>query len=404
VNAGARHVAEVLVISVAVGLQFVPLPPNWIEHDYANGIYAGLARTFVPLANATPLTLGDAIFAGIVLGVVAYWIVAWRTGRGSRLRRAAQIVLRTAAVVAGIIIWFDLAWALNYRRVPVVGRVAFDPARLNARNVSAFSAQIVDALNATAPAAHAEHPTEAQMEAALATAFAPVVARLGDTYPVTVSRPKRTLFDWWFQMAGVGGEWDPFAYETVLNAEFLPFERPFALAHEWGHVAGFGDESDANLIAAWTTLRSKDPFIRYSGLFWAYGFLPDAQRRELHLTPLVQADLAAARRRFLRAYNPRLYELQWYVYDKYLRANRVTAGVVSYSLFVQVLVGTPLDREGLPLVRRPAALTGELGAEPARIAGKDRPRRAVGQPQRGDRVAVGGIVEGDVRKITAVHD
>jgi hypothetical protein len=39
------------------------------------------------------------------------------------------------------------------------------------------------------------------------------------------------------------------------------------------------------------------------------------------------------------------------MYDKYLRANRVTAGVASYSLFVQVLVGTPLDADGLPLRR-----------------------------------------------------
>jgi len=350
-----RYGIDAGLIIIAGLLQSVALPAGWIENDYANGLYAGLARTFVPLTNATPFTIGDAILLTIVLGVIAYWIIGWRTGRGSRLSRAAALMLRTAAVVAFIVIWFDAAWALNYRRVPIVERVAFDPARLNPHNVSAFSAAIVSGLNTTAPLAHAEHDTEAQMEGALAAAFAPVVRRLGDRYDVIVSRPKRTLFDWWFGMAGIGGQWDPFAYETVLNAEFLPFERPFAIAHEWGHVAGFGDESDANLIAALTTLRSKDALIRYSGLFWAYGFLPDRDRRALHLSPLVLADLAAARRRFLRAYNSRLYTLQWYVYDKYLRANRVTAGVVSYTLFVQVLVGTPLDRDGLPLTRPPAA-------------------------------------------------
>jgi hypothetical protein len=363
VSAPRRYTADVALIAFAGLLQYLALPAAWIENDYANGIYATLARTFVPLANAVPFTIGDAILCAIVAGVGLYWIVGWRTRGGSRLGRAAALGLRTAAVAAAILIWFDGAWALNYRRVPIVGRVAYDPARLSARNVSAFSAEIVADLNRTAPLAHAEHLTEPQLEGALAAAFAPVVRRLGDRYDVIVSRPKRTLFDGWFAMAGIGGLWDPFAYETVLNAEFLPFERPFAIAHEWGHVAGFGDESDANLIAALTTMRSGDAFIRYSGLFWAYGFLPEADRRALRVSALVKADLRAARRRFLRTYNPNLYALQWYVYDKYLRANRVSAGVVSYTQFVQVLVGTPLDRDGLPQLRdRP------IGVDPRRAS------------------------------------
>jgi len=350
-KAARSHAIDVGLIVLAGLLQWLPLPANWIENGYANGIYSALARTFVPLANATPFTIGDVLLIAILLGVIAYWILGWRRTSGSRRSRALKLTLRTAAIAAFIIVWFDAAWALNYRRAPIVRRVAFDPVRLSARNVAAFSAQIVAGLNATAPAAHAEHPSEAALESALAQAEEPVLRRLGDSGSIAVSRPKRTIFDPWFAKAGIGGQWDPFAYETLLNAEFLPFERPFALAHEWGHVAGFGDESDANLIAALTTLRSKNAFIRYSGLFWAYGFLPAADRRRLHVSPLVRADLIAARQRFLRTYDPRLSALQWYVYDKYLRANRVPAGVVSYSLFIQVLVGTPLDGAGLPVAR-----------------------------------------------------
>jgi hypothetical protein len=351
VKAARSSAIDVSLIAIAALLQLLPLPADWIENTYANGIYAALARTFVPLANATPFTLGDVLLIAIVLGVIAYWIAGWRFIGGARRARALKLALRTAAIAAVIIIWFDAAWALNYRRTPIVKRVAFDPVRLNARNVAAFSAQIVGELNATAPLAHADQLGESQMESALAAAEEPVLRRLGDRGSIAVSRPKRTIFDPWFAKAGIGGQWDPFAYETLLNAQFLPFERPFALAHEWGHVAGFGDESDANLIAALTTLRSKDPFIHYSGLFWAYGFLPEADRRALHVSPLVRADLVAARQRFLRTYDPRLSALQWYVYDKYLRANRVPAGIVSYSLFVQVLVGTPLDAAGLPITR-----------------------------------------------------
>lgn len=349
-----RYAAQAALIAAAVLLQILPLPRAWIETTYANGIYAGLARTFVPLSNALPFALGDLLVIVLPAGAIAYAIGAWRRGSGSRLARAAVIVLHLASVVAAVAVWFDAAWALNYRRAPIVQRVAFDPRRVDAGTVAAFARRVVDDLNATAPAAHAEAArTETQLEADIDTSFAPVVRRLGDTYDVAVSRPKRTIFNWWFELAGVGGQWDPFAYETLLNADFLPFERPFIIAHEWGHVAGFGDESDANLIAALTTLRSRDPFIHYSGLFWAYGFLPEDDRAGLKLSPLVVADLVAARRRFLRHYYPGLANIQWSLYDKYLRANRVTAGIVSYSLFVQVLVGTPLDPDGLPLPAPP---------------------------------------------------
>jgi len=346
-----RHLIDVALIIAAIVLQVAPIPRDWIENAYANGVYAGLARTFVPLSSRVPFSIGDVLLFGIVGGVIAYWIVQLRRSRGRRWQAAASLLLRTAGIVGLLLIWFYVSWALNYRRAPVIARVAYDPARVTAANVSAFSRRIVDDLNRTAPRAHAENESRSAMEAALARAFEPVPGRLGDRWDVIVSRPKTTIVQPWFAAAGIGGQWDPFAYETIVNADFLPYELPFALAHEWGHVAGFGDESDANLIGALTCLRSDDPLVHYSGLFWTYGFLPDSERKNLKVSALVYADLIASRDRFYQHYNPKIYSFQWFTYDKYLRANRVSAGVVSYSLFVQVLVGTPLDDMGLPLAR-----------------------------------------------------
>jgi hypothetical protein len=161
-------------------------------------------------------------------------------------------------------------------------------------------------------------------------------------------------------MAGVGGQYDPWAFETLLNASFLPFERPRALAHEWSHAAGFGDEGDANLIGTLTCLRSPDPLIRYSGAYWTYGSLPESDRQRMHLSAAVRADFAAGSARFLRDYNPRLFTLSWGVYDRYLRANGVAGGVVSYSHDLEMLVGTAFDAGGLPL--RSRALSGTGGS------------------------------------------
>jgi hypothetical protein len=344
-------IAALLAAALAVTLFLVPISPRWIERGYANGIYAALATTLVPLVNRLPFALGDVLIALVLLGFVVFAIR--RARRGGRFAIVA-IVLGLITLGGALGIWFQCAWGLNYRRIPVAYRVDYDAVRVNDRSVAAFARTIVAGLNRTAPAAHREMASAGNADTAVLEAdFLPVVARLGDTYRVRVSTPKTSfVLDRWFQIAGIGGMFDPFAYETILNSAFLPFERPFALAHEWGHVAGFTAEGDANLIAALTCLRSHDPLIRYSGLFWIYGYLPGDVTARYPVSAQVRADADAAQARFLRYYQPRLYSLQWRAYDTYLRANRVAAGVRSYNEFTSLLVGTPLDAQGLPIPPR----------------------------------------------------
>ena len=43
--------------------------------------------------------------------------------------------------------------------------------------------------------------------------------------------------------------------------------------------------------------------------------------------------------------------MQWRFYDRFLRSNGVKGGVASYGFFLRLLVGTPVDAQGLPIVR-----------------------------------------------------
>lgn len=343
-------VADAAVFVVLAVTVNAPLSPAALEHVYANGLFAAMNRTFVPLVNAVPFALGDLMVAVLAAALAVWWIRALRRP-GPRAARFLAMIAHTAAVGAALAIVFEIAWGWNYRRVPVVMRVDYVATRVDAAAVSRFSDRIGAILNGDVAAAHARAATAspADIRAQLARDFGPVVTRLGDDWPVATSIPKTTISDRLYEAAGVGGQYDPFAFETLLNASFLPYEIPRALAHEWAHVAGFGDEGDANLIGTIACLRSPDPLIRYSGAFWTYDSLPEADRARIHLKPAVVADMAAARARFLRYYNPRLFDLSWLVYDRYLRSNGVQGGIVSYSRFLQLLVGTTFDAGGLPL-------------------------------------------------------
>jgi hypothetical protein len=325
-----------------------PLPRGWIEHGYANGTFAAMNRALVPLTDRVPFALGDLELIAVLVALIAWWIRALRRAPRGRKRTALlALVAHTAGFAALGIVLFELVWGLNYRRATVVARVDYSEARVTDAAVARFSERIIDTLNSNVAAAHAESLDRAKLRAA----FEPLVRRLGDRWDVAVTVPKTTLLDPYYEAAGIGGQYSPFAFETMLNASFLPIEVPRALAHEWAHVGGFTNEGDANYIGTLACLRSDDPLIRYSGAFWTYGDLPESERRRLHLDPRVIADFQASRERFLRHYQPRTFALQWNFYDRFLRSNGVTGGVASYGFFLKLLVGTPLDADGLPLVR-----------------------------------------------------
>jgi hypothetical protein len=342
---------DAALILLAFVVTSAKIPTAAFERIYANGVYAWMNATFVPLANRVPFAVGDLEALLVVMLAAGGTIAVLRRAREPRWVTLLQLLAHAAALAAVIVIAFNLLWGWNYRRAPVAARVDYVAARVTATAVSAFADRIAGILNHDAGPAHERMRTEsaAAMRAELARDFLPVVARLGDAWPVAVTVPKTTLADRVYEMAGVGGQYDPFAFETLLNASFLPYEIPRALAHEWSHAAGFGDEGDANLIGTLACLRSSDPLIRYSGAYWTYGELPESDRRRIHLAPAVVADFNAGRDRFLRYYNPRLFDISWSFYDRYLRANGVAGGVVSYSRFIQLLVGTAFDASGLPL-------------------------------------------------------
>jgi hypothetical protein len=342
-------VLDALAIVAAWVAASAPLPRAWVEHGYANGMFAALNRALVPVFDPLPFAFSDLEGGAVLIALGAWWVRAIRrTPRGRRMRTVLALLAHTAGFVALGIVLFELVWGINYRRATVVARVQYSEARVTDAAVARFSERIVHTLNANVAAAHAETLDREKLRAA----FEPLVQRLGDDWDVAVAVPKTTVLQPYYDAAGIGGQYSPFAFETLLNASFLPVEVPRALAHEWAHVGGFTNEGDANYIGTLACLRSNDPLIRYSGAYWTYGELPEAQRRRLRLDPRVIADFRAGRERFLRHYKPQIFALQWRFYDRYLRSSGVAGGVASYGLFLKLLVGTPLDDQGLPLTRQ----------------------------------------------------
>jgi hypothetical protein len=245
-----------------------------------------------------------------------------------------------------------VSWAYNYHRVPVKQKMVLHPERATSASIKALADRTVRMLNANVAAAHAEHFTDAQMQRLLEPTFYAVTRRLGDRATFAPTPVKPTIFEPLMRASATFGFTDPWTHEINLSTSLSAIERPAAYAHEWSHLSGFADESEANFIAAISCIASKDPALRYSGWMLVWFNLPSGTRVKQRALPAVIADVRAIVARFRRQTKPAVERMQRAVYERYLQANNVGAGFESYRLFVQLIAAGDFDRDGLPKIKQ----------------------------------------------------
>jgi len=348
-------VARLAIVVAAVALALTPMNPAWVERVYARGWYPALQPFITSFSSLVPIALLDVWVVLAALGVV--W-TGWRVIRapaGARMRTWARTLWRVVVVASVVYIAFLACWGLNYRRLPITHGLDFDRSRVTAAEVDAAGLRAVAELNRLHQPAHVDlrsMPTLAAMRVRLAPAFAAAQRALGQPRLATPGRPKISMLSPFFRWATVDGMVNPLGLEVIVNADVLPVEQPFVIAHEWGHLAGWARESEASYVG-WLTCRSGDHAARYSGWLSLYWHLRHELARDrlqaidTRLGDGPRRDLAAIAAR-LRRGQPMVQEASWRTYDQFLKANRVDSGVKNYGEVVTLILGTAADAEGRP--------------------------------------------------------
>jgi hypothetical protein len=278
----------------------------------------------------------------MILAVALYIGV---TGVRARRRRSlAYAASRVVIVAAALAIWFQLAWGLNYRRVPVGESLGLDAAPADAAALERFALAAADAARASAgdldrSGGHA--PSRVMAE--LAPAFARVQAKLGLPFGARPGRAKRSLFDPYFRWAAIDGLTNPLVPETMIVSTLTPAEVHATVAHEWAHLAGYASENEASFVA-WLMCLEAGGAARYSGhvfaLLKAAGASPGKGGQWLRRAgPVVTADIGAMHERYLGS-SPVVRRAASATYDQFLRANRVESGIRSYDEVLQLMLAS----------------------------------------------------------------
>jgi hypothetical protein len=352
-------VLEGVIVAVAAAAALATVPPTIVERWYSTRFYPVLQHALTPVSNLLPFAWLDVV---IVAATAAVLITLVRSGGQAWRQRRPAVFLASvghvAAWAAGAYLVFLVLWGFNYRRVPMEQRIILDRGAPASDAVVMLGLEAVERLNALHAPAHAAGWVSDQRDnRSLREAFGRVQAALSEAAPAVPGRLKRTAFAPYFRWTSVDGMVNPFGLEVIANPDLLPFERPFVAAHEWSHLAGYADESEANFVGWLACIRADVP-TQYSGwqyLFWQInGELGTEGRATLGaaLAAGPRADLDAIVARVQRGQLPQLRTASWLLYDQYLKANRVEEGVRSYGAVVTLILRARFDPGWTPVRRR----------------------------------------------------
>ncbi|HET9469432.1 MAG TPA: DUF3810 domain-containing protein [Vicinamibacterales bacterium] len=345
-----------LILAAAI-VALVPLPRHAVERAYSRGVYPLIQPKLTGLSNSTPFAWFDALVVLAIGATIVVWAIRLKNRQQRLLPTVAGLAVDTAAIAAVLYFWFLASWGLNYQRQPLREQLDFREDRITREALRALATRTVATLNTLHHDAHAAGwPELTATPDVLEPAFAQAQHDLAMSWTAHPGRPKRTVFNFYFTRVSIDGMTGPFFLETLANDTLLPFERAATLAHEWSHLAGYADESEANFLGWLVCMRGPVP-IQYSGWLSLYGTivgaLPRSDRDEITrvLGEGPRADLRAISDRIRRYTIPAASRAGYALYDRFLKANRVEAGVRSYGEVLRLLLGTKFNEDGRPVLR-----------------------------------------------------
>ena len=333
---------------VAILGALIPFPAAAIEQLYSTGLYLRIQNVLTTASNTIPIAWLDIAVACFLIAAIELIV------RRARLFGARNAFGRNLLTAIGAAAWlyllFLVLWGLNYRRVPLEQKLDYNRARLTRDAAVSFINTAVAAVNEGYTAAHQTGASQDALEAA----FADAQIALGAQRLAVTGVPKRSLVSFYFRHAAIDGMTDPYFLEIIVNPDVLPVERPFVVAHEWAHLAGYASEEEASFVS-WLTCVRGDATARYSGWLAAYqhtlAALPRNERDGVNpLDEGPRQDLAAMAARYARS-SPIVRRAARGIYDEYLRANRVAEGIASYDAVVRLMIGTRFDDHWKPRPR-----------------------------------------------------
>lgn len=340
-----RHIILGALLLFVWATQLIP----FMGRVYAEEVYPTISFTLTSLSDLFPFALGDLFIALSIAGIIIYPFYA----RCFKKKKWKRILLNDGEYLLWIYVWFYLAWGLNYSQPNFYERTNICQANYSIEGFRSFADQYVEKLNESYVDITTINKDLVRDEAV--RRYFEISEKLGVHHSSSETpRVKTMLFTPLASMIGVTGSMGPFFCEFTLNGELLPSQYPATYAHEMAHMLGIASEAEANFYAYHVCIGSKNKDIRFSGYFSVLNYMLADARRLMsdeeyeeffnRIRPEIIQLARKNREYWMEKYSPLLGSIQDWIYDLYLKGNKIPSGRKNYSEVVGLLISySPYD-------------------------------------------------------------
>ena len=300
---------------------------------YAAQLYPAISTVLSWLGARFPFSLEEIAVIAFIVILVDILVKAVRRKEGF-----TRWLGKTATVVMWLYVWCYMGWGNNYYRTGLYARNGIRSIHYDREAFMDFLERFSEALNLAALEADGYDDKALQEE--VREYYSSKVTSYGYVPLRKWQGVKKPLLNPLFSAVMVQGYMGPFFCESQVNRDLLPYEYPYVVAHEMGHLAGVTSEAEASFWGYACCRESGNAAVRYSGylavlpyvLSNAGGLLPEDEFMAWTETICERAkkDYTESRTYWRGKKVGWIEKVQNWFYNVYLKSNGVSEGVRDY--------------------------------------------------------------------------
>lgn len=321
--------------------------PELVERFYSNGIYEWLSKIFRYILGWLPFSFGDLLYAFMII-----YLIRWMYKNIRRLQKDTKNwIIEVFATFSIFYFAFHLFWGMNYHRLPLHKSLKLEREYTTEQLVE-LTEKLIDKSNTIHASLTKNDSLAVKFPYTRNTIFEMTsngYENLKTIFPHLEYRPrsiKKSLMSYPLSYMGYSGYLNPLTNEAHVNGLLPVYRFPTTSAHEIAHQLGYAAENEANFIGFLASIKNNDAYFKYSGYTFGLSYcLNEVYRRDEALYEVMLATLnkgilknSEEVRLFHEAFENPTEPLFKAFMDKFLKANKQSKGMESYSYVVALLV------------------------------------------------------------------
>ena len=310
-----RSLIAVALIPQILIVNFLRNNPSFIDDYYVRIIFNNLIKINSFLFSKIEIPIGEIIYIVIIILYIYLFVKV--------ISFKLYDFLNLVAFSSILYFLFYFLWGLNY----------FKPSLVDKLNIkSEYEFNVLD-----------ETINRVIFEINKESSFISEDINKSDIFNLintNASNIKKSIIPDIFLYQKVSGHYIPFTSEAIFVDKIPLVDMPIVILHEQAHQSGYANEGEASFIAFSKAINNKEPYIRYSGYFYALINLlneiskKNSDKLDDYITKLdekVISDIKKVQNFWSKYSNSFLDKAQNYIYDLYLKSNNQEAGIMTYG-------------------------------------------------------------------------